>query len=981
MTTTSDFLRHLRTLTARQANDLLSDQQLLERFLHEHSEASFATLVQRHGPMVLNVCRRVLHLTQDAEDAFQATFLILARKAGSIRKPQSLSSWLHGVAYHSAECLRTQARCRASHERRKAPLPPGDAMDDITWRELRSVLDEELQRLPEKYRAPLVLCYLEARTQDEAARQLGWSKNTFGRRINQARQMLARRLTRRGLSLPVVLTAPLLLDGTATAAVPPLLAANTVRAGLALASGQPIGTLASASVVALAESGGNVLLVSKAKWALALLLALSVAASGVLTHQTLATKPAAPQPAARQTKATPSAARSASKDQAIEIKVRVLDPDGKPVAGARLFLLSEVTRKKVNLLPHAATDKEGRFHFTVSSADFGAQGKGVLAATAKGFGLDWIDLRAQDKSGEITLRLVADDTPIVGQVRDLEGQPVAGATVQVDDVAGRADGKDLAPFVEKLEKYLKEGTPGFPNKNFQPGPLFAARGQFQWKRLRPKGLDMPATVTTGKDGRFRLTGFGRERILEITIYGSTIAKTHLQALTRKGPSSGWIRGHYGLYSCKIDYLAAPCKPITGTVRDKQTGKPIANVSVWVVQNTNIGARTDSQGRYRIVGAAKSNEYQVDAAGMPYNAMPYFYHRKKHIADTPGFDPITVDLEMERGILVRGRLTDKSTGKPVQGEITYQAEPDNPHLKDYVDAVNGGSAKTASDGSFAVLAIAGPGRLHAKADDANRFVRGESARGSFQFHAEARINPSEDDPKSMTCDIALEPARVLSGSVVGPDGKPLAEVYAAGRWPIYSLDFMSHERLQSNSFEVGGLKPGQPRTLVFLHPQKKLGKVVKLQGGETKPLLVRLAPLDAALTGRILDAKGRPWSGLTVSVGTLLGGRVFQDKSYPPEFLWGYTAWMNLKVGGATTTDREGRFHIAELMPGLKYVLFAEEENAPQGTPFAYHDRELIVTIESGKTKDLGDLNSKQVSEKGSEGKSSVRSASQKGCLP
>jgi len=175
--------------------------------------------------------------------------------------------------------------------------------------------------------------------------------------------------------------------------------------------------------------------------------------------------------------------------------------------------------------------------------------------------------------------------------------------------------------------------------------------------------------------------------------------------------------------------------------------------------------------------------------------------------------------------------------------------------------------------------------------------------------------------------------------------------------------MQQERLHSDSFTVGGLKAGRPRTLVFLHPEKKLGKVVKLQGDETKPLLVRLAPLDAALTGRILDANGRPWPGLKVSVGTLLGGRAFRDESYPPEFLWGYTAWMNLKVGGATTTDREGRFRIAELMPGLKYVLFAYEENVPQGTPFAYHDRDLIVTIDPGKTKDLGDLKSKRAAEK------------------
>src|SRR5579875_4126287 len=242
-TTQTDFLRYLRTLTARQATGLLSDQQLLQRFLHERSEASFAALVARHGPMVLSVCRRILQHAQDAEDAFQATFLVLARKAGSIRKQTSLGSWLHGVAYHSAECLRAKTKRRTAHERRLNAPPPGEAMDDITWRELRSVLDEELRSLPEKYRAPLVLCYLEGRTQDEAARQLGWSKNTFRRRLESARNALS-----------AALTAPLLIDCAAQASLPPLLAAATVRAGLSSALGNSVSGIVSAQVAALVES-------------------------------------------------------------------------------------------------------------------------------------------------------------------------------------------------------------------------------------------------------------------------------------------------------------------------------------------------------------------------------------------------------------------------------------------------------------------------------------------------------------------------------------------------------------------------------------------------------------------------------------------------------------------------------------------------------------------------------------------------------
>jgi hypothetical protein len=377
----------------------------------------------------------------------------------------------------------------------------------------------------------------------------------------------------------------------------------------------------------------------------------------------------------------------------------------------------------------------------------------------------------------------------------------------------------------------------------------------------------------------------------------------------------------------------------------------------------LGTETDSRGRYRLVGAAKSKEYEVAAGGMPY-----FNSSKQHIADTPGLEPLTVDFELERGIVVCGRLTDKTTGKPVIGQVDYDYLPENSHLKDFTDITKGGlrvywPGRTTADGSFAVLAIPGPGVLRVKVDDADRFVREEAKNPrNNQYHTEVRINPSENDPNSLICDIALEPGHALKGSVVDPDGKPLAGVYAAGRSPIVSNDLLFHERLESDSFLVGGMKAGRPRTLVFLHPEKKLGKVLKLQGDETKRILVRLGPLDAGLTGRILDAKGRPWPGLKVTVRTLLLGDALLDKSYPPEFLYQITAWQKLAVRN-TTMDRDGRFRITGLMPGLKYVLFAYEESAPQGTPFAYHEKDFVVTIEPGETKDLGDLKSKRLPEK------------------
>src|SRR6516162_3985202 len=184
-------LRHVRTLAEGRWGGGLTDGQLLERFTTRRDEDAFAALVRRHGPLDLGVCRRALPQSHDAEDAFQATFFVLARKAGSIRKAESVASWLYGVAYRLAREARARLDKRRARERvaadvRPADLPdcfperamPADPADEVSRRELRLAVDEELCRLPEKYRAPLLLCDLAGKTHAEAARELTWPAGT-----------------------------------------------------------------------------------------------------------------------------------------------------------------------------------------------------------------------------------------------------------------------------------------------------------------------------------------------------------------------------------------------------------------------------------------------------------------------------------------------------------------------------------------------------------------------------------------------------------------------------------------------------------------------------------------------------------------------------------------------------------------------------------------------------------------------------------
>src|SRR5262245_377464 len=205
-------LRHIRRMAVPPDSKDRTDRQLLHAFVTRREEAAFEALVRRHGPLVLRVCHQVLHHVQDAEDAFQATFLILARQAATIRKGEALPGWLHEVAFHVASKARRGAARRRAHESRVPPGTPAGAVHDPSWHEVQEVLHEEIRRLPVKLRAPFVLCVLEGRSRPEAARQLGWKEGTLSSRLARARERLRQRLTRRGLTLAAVLAAQALAD-------------------------------------------------------------------------------------------------------------------------------------------------------------------------------------------------------------------------------------------------------------------------------------------------------------------------------------------------------------------------------------------------------------------------------------------------------------------------------------------------------------------------------------------------------------------------------------------------------------------------------------------------------------------------------------------------------------------------------------------------------------------------------------------------
>jgi RNA polymerase sigma factor (sigma-70 family) len=241
----------------------LTDGQLLDRYLVSGDQEAFTSLVRRHGPMVLGVCRRILENADDADDAFQATFLVLVRKATSVIPPEMVANFLYGVACRTARKARALAVRRKARERQVTAMPEPRVLQAEVWDELRPLLDKELALLPDRYRAPMILCDLEGKTHREAARQLGWPQGTVSGRLARARALLARRLARHGLTLSATGLGAVLGQHKVSAAVPAALARTASCASLAVHANLAATTVLSARAITIAEGVLKTMAMSK----------------------------------------------------------------------------------------------------------------------------------------------------------------------------------------------------------------------------------------------------------------------------------------------------------------------------------------------------------------------------------------------------------------------------------------------------------------------------------------------------------------------------------------------------------------------------------------------------------------------------------------------------------------------------------------------------------------------------------------------
>jgi hypothetical protein len=349
----------------------------------------------------------------------------------------------------------------------------------------------------------------------------------------------------------------------------------------------------------------------------------------------------------------------------------------------------------------------------------------------------------------------------------------------------------------------------------------------------------------------------------------------------------------------------------------------------------------------------------------------YFQRPVTVKDAPGLEPLQADFELEKGIAVRGRLTDEVTGKPVRGRLWYEPLRTNPNLKDpsLNDAVTyqalgvvGYPAGTlAADGSFAFVALPGPGLLFVRAEAPDQYCRArvdDQLQRDFAalypnaipihltWHAVVRINPSEKDARSGVCDIALEPGETRAGTVVGPDGKPLTGVSVEGHRPVNG----QHMKLGTDRFTVTGLSSRTPRPVMFYHPEKRLSKLEWVEADKGRPLTVRLEP-PGTITGRVVDARGRPLAGLDI------GARVTRDVLLDMGLPWFEFRFQNI---GANKTDAEGKFRLEGFIPGLKHTLHGYGKVLGEGSVV---NLATDLSVKSGEVKDLGDLKIKETPKK------------------
>lgn len=654
----------------------LTDGQLVDRFARDRDAAAFEAIIARHGPMVYSVCMSLLADPHHADDAFQATFLVLARKAADVRDPELLGQWLYGVAHRTARKARNLATRRRTGELIEAELegvrPGNEDETRMLQREEAAVLHEEISRLPERYRSAVVLCYLQGQTHAEAAQRLRRPVGTISARLSRAREMLRGRLIRRGLA-PGAMLAALLAHDVASAAVPRALIDKSIRAGTGITS---------ASVAVLAEGVLRAMFV--ARWSSITVVLVSIlgvlAATYVGTFAATAPtaanaddtlKPAKPEPAPVQKPVSKPAAAAKQETTLLSLDGQATDLEGKPVVGAKIMLVS--TNGIDAPLGETTTGADGRYAFRDAQLpvrryrdDSDLCGTFQVYGTAAGYGIAWHGMRQyvpiprpddRPVQGLETLWYADDDKtvnltfrPAValrGRIVDEKGKPIKGAQIQL------YSGDYTVIAGHELHKNFREFWSMFmlpPNQT---------------------------TAHTVADGRFAFEGLGEDTFYYASIthpdyagrgmYVATCAES-LRMSIYQNQSEVEIAGN------DLDVRLETCRTVTIGVVYADTNKPAGHVSVSASDENASGihgyGKTDTDGNVTL--RLPPGEYRVTIDPPKGSDC---VRTNANLTVKQQADPQRAELTVDRGCILILKAVDAVTGNGIRGVSFLQGDED------------------------------------------------------------------------------------------------------------------------------------------------------------------------------------------------------------------------------------------------------------------------------------------------------------------
>jgi RNA polymerase sigma factor (sigma-70 family) len=908
-----------------------SDTELLAHFRRHCDPAAFEAIVHRHGPRVVAACRRVLADPADADDAVQATFLVLMRKPGSVRDGRALAGWLSGTAHRIALKVVERRQRREAVEARGIHRP--SESPDLSWREACLILHEELDRLPDRHRLPLILCYLEGLSRDEAAARLGRSVSGVKKALEVGRVRLRKRLIRRGV---------------------------TLSAGLLAAAAEPVGGMAPIqvpspasgpirpAVTALANSldrGFGVRTVGVGLAATVLVLGLALG------------PPGGPSPGPVAGKDGP--AKEAAKGDQVTISGKVVDSDGKPVNEATLSLAGWETTPGKGPEPKTLgkTGPDGRFEFKLSPDDITHLRQPQLVATATARALDVQPVTVAGAK-DLTFKLPR-DALYSGSLYDRMKQPVAGARVRVVAV-WLPDGDDTTTALQKLRKTGWEAATGAE----PAAPL--TRRVTSWAGRLP---GFPEEVKTDARGGFTITGlgWGRFAILlaerpgmlatEFVVLHDTLRFFTLPAKPNETPERPNLWSVVVSTNGAIQMVAAS-RGVHGRVTDRTTGKPIKDAIVRAVDGpAYIWAASDADGWYHFDGLGKPPARLT--ASPPNDASLFDFTQP--VPDRPeGEEPVHLDFRLTRGVWLTGRVVEARTNAPVAGaRVVYHPARDNkdPSAIKATGYPGGASEKVTSvwseavtgrDGRFRMPAAAGRGWLLVENPPGGHYYTADQreVQGDITERTPARelpvglretdspgsyvavVSVHTDRDRGANCTVTLEPEVLPEIRFVDPDGQPLAGVITndrrltGGRPP---------QPLPAKVTAVERFNPEGPPELVVFHPERKLGIALRPKAGDAGPWTVQLKP-TSTVTARLLHRIGKPIVNELVYVHAADGRSPLSPR--PMEVL----------------TDMDGRVRIPGIIGDAEYLLWCVELADARGG-----SRSRTFSAKAGEIKDLGDL--------------------------